>query len=48
MTNRIGQNDVQARQAAGQPFRGRYLTITSYKRGGIAVATPVWFVTIQA
>jgi hypothetical protein len=45
MTNRMGQNDVQARQAAGQPFRGRYLTITSYKRGGIAVATPVWFVS---
>jgi uncharacterized protein len=25
-------------------FRGRYLSITSYKRDGQSVATPVWFV----
>jgi uncharacterized protein len=25
-------------------FSGRYLSITSYKRDGTAVATPVWFV----
>ena len=25
-------------------FRGRYLSITSYKRDGCGVATPVWFV----
>ena len=25
-------------------FRGRYLSITSYKRDGQGVATPVWFV----
>ena len=25
-------------------FRGRYLSITSYKRDGTAVKTPVWFV----
>jgi uncharacterized protein len=25
-------------------FRGRYLSITSYKRDGRGVATPVWFV----
>jgi PPOX class probable F420-dependent enzyme len=25
-------------------FRGKYLSITSYKRDGTAVATPVWFV----
>jgi PPOX class probable F420-dependent enzyme len=25
-------------------FRGRYLSLTSYKRDGTAVATPVWFV----
>jgi PPOX class probable F420-dependent enzyme len=25
-------------------FRGRYLSITSYRRDGRAVATPVWFV----
>ena len=28
MTNRFVQNDAQARQAAGQRFRGRYLSIT--------------------
>jgi uncharacterized protein len=26
-------------------FRGRYLSITSYKRDGRGVATPVWFVS---
>lgn len=32
-------------QAAAAPvFRGRYLSITSYKRDGQPVATPVWFV----
>jgi len=25
-------------------FRGRYLSVTSYRRDGTAVATPVWFV----
>ena len=25
-------------------FRGRYLSVTSYKRDGRGVATPVWFV----
>jgi uncharacterized protein len=25
-------------------FRGKYLSLTSYKRDGTAVATPVWFV----
>jgi uncharacterized protein len=33
---------------AGRPdphvFRGRYISITSYKRDGQGVATPVWFV----
>jgi uncharacterized protein len=35
-----------ARQGAGavQTVRGRYLSITSHKRNGTAVATPVWFV----
>ena len=33
------------RPAAVAPvFRGRYLSITSYKRDGRGVATPVWFV----
>ena len=32
-------------QATDAPvFRGRYLSITSYKRDGQGVATPVWFV----
>jgi PPOX class probable F420-dependent enzyme len=30
--------------AAAPVFRGRYLSITSYKRDGQGVATPVWFV----
>lgn len=31
-------------RAAGAPrLRGRYLSLTSYKRDGMAVATPVWF-----
>ena len=30
--------------AAASAFRGRYLSITSYKRDGRGVATPVWFV----
>ena len=30
--------------AAAPVFRGRYLSITSYKRDGRGVATPVWFV----
>lgn len=30
--------------AAVRAFRGKYLKITSYKRNGTAVATPVWFV----
>ncbi len=29
---------------AAPVFRGRYLSITSYKRDGRGVATPVWFV----
>jgi uncharacterized protein len=29
---------------AAAAFRGRYLSITSYRRDGTAVATPVWFV----
>ena len=31
--------DLEAR------FRGRYLSVTSFKRDGIGVATPVWFVS---
>ena len=32
------------RAAPAPVFRGRYLSITSYKRDGRGVATPVWFV----
>lgn len=36
---------MQAQRTAAAPmFRGRYLSITSYKRDGTSVATPVWFV----
>ena len=31
--------DLEAR------FRGRYLSVTSFKRDGTAVATPLWFVS---
>ena len=31
------------RERAAQEFRGKYLTITSFKRDGTPVATPVWF-----
>ena len=34
----------ERRAAAARVFSGRYLSITSYKRDGTAVATPVWFV----
>jgi PPOX class probable F420-dependent enzyme len=37
-----GQPDPPA--AAAPVFRGRYLSITSYRRDGRGVATPVWFV----
>jgi uncharacterized protein len=30
--------------AGARIFRGRYLSITSYRRDGTGVATPVWFV----
>jgi uncharacterized protein len=37
--------DGHRRPAATLPvFPGRYLSITSYRRDGTAVATPVWFV----
>ena len=36
---------VPRRQLAVAPmFHGKYLSITSYKRDGTSVATPVWFV----
>ncbi len=32
------------RGAAARRFRGKFLNVTSYKRDGTPVATPVWFV----
>jgi uncharacterized protein len=41
-------NEAVSASRPGQPaapvFRGRYLSVTSYKRDGRGVATPVWFV----
>ena len=34
----------RGRAAAAPMFRGKYLSVTSYKADGTAVATPVWFV----
>lgn len=34
----------RGRMAASSVFRGKYLSITSYKRDGTGVATPVWFI----
>jgi uncharacterized protein len=38
----IDSNTPAPRPVAAQ-FRGKYLSITSYKRDGTPVATPVWF-----
>ena len=35
----VGRADLQAR------FPGRYLSLTSFKRDGTGVATPLWFVS---
>ena len=32
------------RAAEASMFRGKYLSVISYKRDGTSVATPVWFV----
>jgi len=45
MADRVLQNHTQSYHPVGQRFRGRYLSITSYKRAGTPVATPVWFVS---
>lgn len=44
MADQKSESYTDPRQVAPQPFSGRYLSITSYKRDGTAVATPVWFV----
>lgn len=43
MTEATFAGDWQGADAVRR-FRARYLSITSYKRSGAAVATPVWFV----
>jgi uncharacterized protein len=35
---------LHTRSQAAQKFTGRYLSVTTYKRDGTAVSTPVWFV----
>jgi PPOX class probable F420-dependent enzyme len=43
--NRAASESRPYQPATATPaFRGRYLSITSYKRDGRGVATPVWFV----
>jgi uncharacterized protein len=43
MTEAASANERQCTGAV-QTVRGKYLNITTYKRSGTAVATPVWFV----
>jgi uncharacterized protein len=43
MTGTSMDSNARARAGAAQRFRGRYLSITSFKRDGTPVATPVWF-----
>jgi uncharacterized protein len=38
------QREVQRPAAPETRFPGRYLSVTSFKRDGTGVATPVWFV----
>ena len=44
MNEAVSAGLPRQRAAAAPVFRGRYLSITSYKRDGQGVATPVWFV----
>lgn len=44
MEEAVSAGAPRRRAAAAPVFRGRYLSITSYKRDGTSVATPVWFV----
>ncbi|HUJ05253.1 MAG TPA: PPOX class F420-dependent oxidoreductase [Streptosporangiaceae bacterium] len=37
-------DDPSQGRTAARSFRGKYLSVASYKRDGTAVATPVWFV----
>ena len=44
MTSESISDEAWAREAAAQRFRGKYLSIATYRRDGTLVATPVWFV----
>jgi PPOX class probable F420-dependent enzyme len=46
MATRTMERAVQPRASAlDARFRGRYLSVTSFKRDGSGVATPLWFVS---
>ena len=44
MSEAVSAGRADQPAAAAPVFRGRYLSVTSYKRDGRGVATPVWFV----
>jgi uncharacterized protein len=44
MTSESISDEAWTREAAAQRFRGKYLSIATYRRDGTLVATPVWFV----
>ena len=44
MEEAVSAGVPRRRPAVAPVFRGRYLSITSYKRDGTSIATPVWFV----
>jgi PPOX class probable F420-dependent enzyme len=44
MTEMAESEALRTRSEAAQRFAGRYLSVTTFKRDGTAVSTPVWFV----
>jgi PPOX class probable F420-dependent enzyme len=44
MDEATSAGESRGRAATTPRFRGKYLSVTSYKSNGTAVATPVWFV----
>lgn len=45
MATQTTEPPVRQRRDLEAPFPGRFLSVTSFKRDGTAVATPVWFVS---
>lgn len=43
MTDTTFGDDARPRENSSRRFRGRYLSITSFRRDGTPVASPVWF-----